>query len=1181
MGLLRLCIERPVTVAVGAIIIVLLGLLSLSATPVQLTPNVDQTVITVTTRWSGASPAEVESEIVRPQEEKLRGVTNLVKMSSASRQDEGSINLEFAVGTSREAALREVSDKLREVSRYPDNVDEPVVTAGDDRNRDYIAWIIVRNPNPGFDVREMYDFFEDRVKPFLERADGLSEIRVLGGREREVQVLVDAEAMAARGVTFDQLASALRRENVNASAGQLAEGKRDVRLRVIGEYENLEQILDTVVTDRAAVPTRVRDIAEAVLTLRKPTSVVRSKGETALAMNAQREPGSNVLRVMDGLKGRINELNAPGGMLEQESRRLGLENSVHLDQVYDQTVYIKSSLELVRNNIYIGGALAVLCLLTFLRSWRATIIVGVTIPVSIIGSFVVLVLLGRNINVISLAGMAFAVGMVVDNAIVVLENIYRRRQAGDDAPVAAYRGGAEVWAAVLVSTLTTVIVFVPVLTIEEEVGQLFRDIALAICAAVLLSLVASITIIPAATSRLLRKPVGSTGRDVSGRSRPRRAWERMRVGLAERASGAREFYGSTLNKTLGSWTMRAGVVATISITSAVGAFLLIPPATYLPAGNRNLVFAFMIPPPGYNLDMQIDLGMRVEESLRPYWEVQAGTPEARALPAISMRDNRGRMREVTPPPIDNFFFVSFGGGMFMGAMSQEETNVAPLASLLSHAARPDVLPGVFSVPFQVPLFNVGGFGAGNSIELEVSGDDLNEVRDAASAIMGEAFALVGEGVFQSVRPDPGNFNIPAQEVQVILDRVRASEVGMTVADAALVVQALGDGAIVGEYTLGGERIDLRVMEQRQRDWRAPGLSFQDMASTPVATPSGRVVPLGSLASMRRVDSPQQINRIESLRSVTLSITTAPGTPLEASMDVVRDRLIDPLREQGAISPMVLTNLSGAAGKLTQVRETMLGEWGGGILVSLISLFTSRLFLALLFVYLLMCALFESWMYPFVIMVSVPLALIGGILGLRIVHTFVPTQQLDTLTMLGFVILVGIVVNNSVLIVTQALNFMRGFGENEFDDVERMPPRKAIVESAKSRLRPIMMTTSTSVLGMSPLVLQPGAGSELYRGLGAVVIGGLLCSSIFTLVLAPMLLSLAIDGRIALSRLFGRTWDPGEVVRIMGKRAVPGEPATGPVVATSATKPVTESLNGAGASARSGAEPHTTGSGQKD
>ena len=503
MNLIGLAIRQPVTVAVGIILVIVAGLLALQRIPIQLTPNVESTIITVTTFWEGASPGEIEQNVIDKQEERLLGLSNLRSITSASQQGMGRVRLEFATGTDKAEALREVSDKLREVPDYPDNVDEPLIESTDRENRDYIAWVVFGTTDPDFDVRVLRDFAVDRIEPALERVQGIAEINVLGGREREVQIRVDPILMAHYRILPTQFAQVIRDTNQNISAGQLADGKRDVRVRTIGQYQTLQQILDTVIVDTGA-PVHVRDVAEVELTYKEPTSFVRSRGKPVIAINAEREIGSNVMEVMKDLKAAVAELDKPGGLLKSEARRLGLDGTLTLTQVYDQTIYIDDALALVRNNIWIGGGLATIVLILFLRSLRSVAIIALAIPISVVGAVVAMVAMGRSINVISLAGMAFAVGMVVDNAIVVLENIFRHLEMGKPRVEAALDGAREVWGAVLASTLTTVVVFIPILLIQEEAGQLFRDIALAICAAVALSLIVSITVIPCAAARLLR-----------------------------------------------------------------------------------------------------------------------------------------------------------------------------------------------------------------------------------------------------------------------------------------------------------------------------------------------------------------------------------------------------------------------------------------------------------------------------------------------------------------------------------------------------------------------------------------------------------------------------------------------------------------------------------------------------
>jgi HAE1 family hydrophobic/amphiphilic exporter-1 len=1117
MNLIKTAIQQPVSVAVAVILVVMAGLVALGRIPIQLTPTVEGMIVSVTTTWEGASPDEVELEIIDKQEEKLQGVSNLREITSESRQGEGQIRLEFNVGTPKAEALRVVSDKLREVSDYPENVDEPIVEASDFENRDFIAWIIFSTTDPDLDIRTLQDFADDRIKPALERLEGVSEIGVLGGRERETQVRFDPVLLAQRGVTPTELVEALRGTNVNVSAGELNDAKNAVRVRTISRYETVEDVEQTVIKYTTGGPIRVRDVAEVVESYKEPFTFVRSRGEQVIAINAQREVGSNVMHVMELIRQELRRLNAPGGMLDAQARTMNLNGKLVLTQVYDQTVYIDDALALVRSNIWIGGVLAVGVLLVFLRSLRSVGIIALAIPISVIGAVVCMVALGRTINVISLAGMAFAVGMVVDNSIVVLENIYRHIEMGKRPMQAAIDATGEVWGAVLASTLTTLVVFIPILLVEEEAGQLFRDIALAICAAVGLSLLVSVTVVPCAAARLLKPVRKKAPHDVRHHGLVRRIVHRIGHVL----DGFSGLVSGLVYRLSGSAALCALIVAGLTLASIMGTWALMPPSDYLPTGNRNLVFGMLLPPPGYNLDQQTAIGQRVETEIRPFWEASdlaPGDQRERALsklPQIPTFDfttmSPGPM--VTPPPIENYFFVAFDGIMFHGAISQDPSKVVDMKDLLQHATRAENAPGVLAFAFQVPLFQLGG-SSGSAVKVDFAGADLNKVADAANAVY---MKLGNDFGFFSVQPSPNNFNLPGPELQIVPNRKQLSDLGMTPADLGLAVQAVGDGAIVGEYRKGGETIDLKVQAKESVDQKFIGR----LADIPIATPAGSVVPIGSLGDVRRVTSPPQINRVGRQRAVTLQLTPPPTIPLEAAIASV-DQTISDMRAAGAVPPDVETGYTGSASKLRAVKEVLLGDG------SLLGTINSSLFLALVVTYLLLCVLFQSFLYPLVIMFSVPLATLGGFAALAVVHAwsvesrYMPVQKLDVLAMLGFVILIGVVVNNAILLVHQSLNFMKGISDAPgIAPGGVLDPRRAIAESVRTRVRPIFMTTLTTVLGLMPLVVMPGAGSELYRGLGAVVLGGLLVSTVFTLLLVPLLLNLVMDAKVALARVLAR------------------------------------------------------------
>jgi len=1083
MDIVRFTIHNPVKVAVGVILICLFGGLALFQIPIQLTPNVDQPQVTVTTRWPGRSAREVEREIVDRQEEKLKGISGLRKMRSTCSEGQAVITLEFFIGVDKDAALRETDSKINQVSGYPDEVEKPEVVAADAAMESPIAWILLK-ADDGSDVSIYRDFVWDNVKPMLERVEGLSSVNVFGGREREVHILADPALLAARGITLREFEAALKRQNVNASAGTVATGKRDFIFRTVGQFETVEEVENTIVAYRQGGPVCVRDVARVVRTHEKPREVVRSKGEPVLALPAYRETGANVIEVMAGLRRQIETVN------REVLRGRGL--SLELTQVYDETVYIDSAIGLVQSNIVVGGVLTVAVLLVFLRNLRATAIVALSIPISVIGAFLAVSLLGRSLNVVMLAGMAFAVGMVVDNAIVVLENIYRHRQMGKPAFQAAQDGATEVWGAVLASTLTTMVVFIPVVFVKEEAGQLFGDIAIAISAGVLLSMLVSVLVIPTLAARLLggRTPAASRSGPAGEETAPRYA----------------SLVADAVARINRSWPARLAVVAVFLVGSLVGSWALIPPTDYLPTGNRNLILGFVITEPGLNTREFTALAEDIERYLRPYWTAAPGSAEAAALPPVPIPAAGGRMVPVTPPLIENFFFVAFNNSVFMGATSRDPLRVKPLAQIMTQAAMssPRAI-GAIPIFFQTGLF--GGVRASGTVEVEIRSESLAAVNEAAGLLF---MNLMQEGL-TSVRPEPINFDLPRPEVRAVPLRARAADVGLSAGDIGFILAAAVDGAYVGGFREQGDEIDLKV-----RFENADGTPLADVRHAPVFTPAGRIVPLSSVARFEEVDAPQQINHIEEMPGVSLEVRPPADMAVETVVQII-DRIVDRLRRQGAIPPGVFVSLAGNADKLAQTREAMFGHFSGLNAGSVLAVLQSRGFLALVVVYLLMAGLFESFVHPVAILLSVPLAAIGGFAGLRVVHTLSltdptkPVQQLDVVTMLGFIILLGIVVNNAILIVHQTLNNLdRG-----------LDPAQALHESVRSRIRPIFMTAFTSIGGMLPLALMPGAGSELYRGLAAVMCGGLLVSTLFTLLLVPVVYSVFLSLRLRLVERFGR------------------------------------------------------------
>lgn len=1149
MPFIESIIRNPVKVTVGVLLIVLFGLVALDRMPMQLTPEVQRPTISVETRWPGASPQEVEREIILEQEEQLKSVEGIVKLSSESSDSRGTITLEFQVGTNMDEALLKVNSRLQQVPEYPEDADQPIISTSNAADRP-IAWFIlssrrpsdadllafqsehpelreelnrVRNthnvglsmlrlrllaeaepavrekllPPDDLDVTQLRRFAEDQIESRFERVSGVSQSNVVGGLEDELQVVIDPEQLAARELTITDVRAVLRGQNADTSAGDFWEGKRRWVVRTVGQFRSIAEVENQLLAMRNGAPVYVRDVAEVRLGYKKPDGLVRRFGESSIAVNCVRETGANVLDIMQGLR------EAAADVDENILKPRGLQ----LTQVYDETDYIYSAVDLVQQNIFIGGALTMIVLMLFLHPgvrtlivvpfviaaalaaayvspwffvialaiiigagfWfaRGALVVGLAIPTSIIGTFLFLRLMGRSLNVISLAGMAFAVGMLVDNAVVVLENIYRRYSEGESPFTAATKGTQEVVGAVIASTLTTIAVFLPVVFVQEEAGQLFRDIALAISAAVGLSLLVSVTMISTSSARLLRgRGDSSDDSDSSPAADGRnhfaggiaRALERIGAGFVRIVVG--------MNHWVQRSVLRRLLVVGMLVGMSVGlSWLFWPKVEYLPSGNRNLVFTILLPPPGYNLNQLMELGETVEAELRPYWDIDPESPEADALDY---------------PVIDDFFFVARGRQVFMGIRSFDPQRAGELIPLIRTAG--SKLAGTFVVAKQSSLFEQG-LTAGRTVEVEIVGPDLKTLVGLGGQVLGSVKQLIPDA---QARPVP-SLDLSSPEIHIEPKLVQAAEMGVRTADLGYTANALIDGAYAGDYYLGGDKIDLTIVGRTARV-----KSTQDVQALPVATPDGQLITLEALADVRITSGPEQINHRERERAITIEVSPPPEMALEDALDQIQTEIVQPIMASGQLGSEYRINLSGTADKLRDTWQAL----------------QFNVMLALLITYLLMAALFESWLYPLVIIFAVPLGAVGGVLGLTVLNLFV-LQSLDVLTMLGFVILIGTVVNNPILIVHQSLNLIRE---------DNLSPREAILESVRTRIRPIFMTTTTTVLGLMPLVLFPGAGSELYRGLGSVVLGGLMISTVFTLFLVPALFSLTMEARQSLVNL---------------------------------------------------------------
>ena len=1043
MDIVGTAIRKPVGVLVGVILVVLFGVVALLGLPYQLSPNVTEPIITVTTTWNGATPYEMERDVVEEQEKVLKGIPGLVEMESSNYNARSELTLKFEIGTEIDKALLRVSNKLDEVPDYPDDVDRPVISATGASTSPVIWLMLELLPGNNNDISTYQTFFENEIRQYIERVEGVADLFVGGGREDEMHIIVDPVKLASYNLTATTLINVLQGENVSVSAGTLGVGRRDYRIRTPAEFKTPEDVMGVVISSSGQYRVTLGDVATVERGNEKYSVAMRYNGVTSLVVGIRPEPGTNILTMTDQVYEVIQDLNA-GPLAEQ---------GVRFKWAYDQRPYINGAIDLVQQNIFIGSLLAVIVLFVFLQSVSSTIIVAVSIPVSIVGAFIMFAAAGRSLNIVSMAGISFAVGMLVDNAIVVLENVDRHRRMGKKPFQAAYDGASEVWGAVFASTLTTVAVFLPVVFMEQEAGQLFKDIAIAVTCAIILSLFVSVLVIPMLANQFYR--IADRKKEKRGDAGPRQPAgvslaKRVLKPLTELGGKASDFVMGLLAKAIDTWKSRLITVLGLVLASVLIVVSMFPKMEYLPQGNRNLLINILIPPPGLSYEERDEIGKYIFDQVRPYFQKEEGDM----------------------PGVRDMFYVSAPTINLFGAMSTEEQNSRPLIPLFMRIM--NSIPGMFGVSLQASIFEQG-IGEGRVINVDFSGNDLNQL----VAVAGTMFGMTMKGVQGAqIRPIP-SLELLYPEVRFHPYRDRVKAVGLSAQDLGVAVDVILDGRKIGDFKEEGKKkIDL-VLKAANEDVSTP----EELYSELVATPNGWAVPLSNLAEMENTYGVTQIRHLERKRTITLQVTPPENMPLEQAMDTIQQQLLPGLSKTGLMHG-VTVQLSGAADKLTVTRDAL--KW--------------NFLLALIITYLLMAALFENFLYPFIILFTVPLAGAGGFLGLKLENILIAPQALDILTMLGFIILIGVVVNNAILIVHQSLNNVREHG---------MEHKEAVLEATKTRLRPIYMSATTSIFGMLPLAVAPGPGSELYRGLGAVVLGGLALSTVFTVFVIPSLLMFII------------------------------------------------------------------------
>ena len=1033
-------VKRGTLMTVIILIISVIGVMAALRIPVQMIPDLEVRTVTVRTSWPGATPQDIEKEIVIEQEEYLRSLPGLQRLISSSSFGRASIELEFPFGIDLNETLINVNNALSQVPSYPINVNEPRIYATSFSANSFMYFRVAPLPgNPRqLDMVLMQDFIDDNVRTRMETVPGVSLVNVYGGAERQIQVLVDPERLSERDISIQGVRRAITERNRDISGGEIETGKRRYLLRTVGRFRDLEELRELILVRRGDSLIRLGDVAEVRLDHYELSRLSYTDGDPVIGLSVRRQAGSNVIDIKDKLMVEIDRINEevlnPAGM--------------YIRLIADDVGYVQASVHNVWKNLAIGAVLASLVMFLFLRSGKATLVGVMGIPICTIAGFIGLLLAGRTINVISLAGIAFAIGMTLDNGIVVLESIEHQRRKGLDRLRAAVVGVQRVWPAVLASTLTTVLVFVPILFIQEEAGQLYSDIAIAISASILTSMLVAIAVIPTATARLA---FSTDNLHVDGQTHD----------LHQRVL-------NRINWLIAAPTRRVAIIGIVALLS-LGIFaLLTPPAEYLPEGEESKAFASMTSPPGYNIDTMAKIGNELQAWLLPYTQHEPaqfdnGETEVPALKYATMSIEARRIRIITQP--------------------KEPDHIKPLMQALQKKYREYPAMRSFVTRGSIITSNTGGT---RSVNLDISGPNLPDIYDAALAAYNRA-----EEVFDSprLRADPSTLSLSQPLIEVRPQWERASEVDMTTQDFGFTIAALTDGAFVDEFYLDDDKIDIYLYSKHGRD---ADLDSLDQIS--VYTPIGAVVPLSSIARIDETVDTSIIRRLNSQRTVTLNIIPPDRIALETGVEIVKRDVVDYLRETGAVPSSIRMTLSGASDQLQATRKAL----GANYIV------------AIVIIYLLLVAIFTHWGYPLLIMTTIPLGVAGGILGLwlfNLAGEWLPLigmnelhLSFDMIAMLGFLILMGTVVNNPILIVHQAMVNVRDRSMNAMD---------AVSHAVNARLRPIAMSTLTTVFGLAPLVFLAGEGTELYRGVGVIVMFGLLGTAVVSLTFLPVLTVLVL------------------------------------------------------------------------
>lgn len=1014
MKLPALAIRRPVFITVVFLIVTLLGAISFLRLPVDLMPDISLPTITVQTTYQGVGPEEMEELVSIPLERALASTPGVKEITSTSSEGSSQIRLSFEWGTNLDSAADEIRARIdRARGQLPLEASTPTIFKFDVSTFPIIFLGVSADMPP----RELREFSEKQLQYRFERIPGVAQADIWGGLEREIHVNLNREKMHALRITPSQVIAALRRENINEPAGYVLEGNFELMMRTEGEYASLEEIRRTMVTRVQGRPIYVEDIAFVEDSHTEIRNLVRVNGTPGLRMSIRKQSGANTVQVAEAVA--------------EEIERIHLDfPHVRVSTIYDSSKFIESAVRNVRDAALYGSILAVFILLLFLRNVRSTLVVAISIPISVIGTFGLMYFYGFTLNTITFGGLALGVGVLVDNAIVVLENIFRHRQDGKEKVEAARSGTEEVALAITASTLTTIVVFIPVVFMSGMSGVMFQQLAWVVSFALFSSLLVSLTLVPLLSSRFIR--VREPNPD---------SWS---YGLIHRTAVALENLDHAYADAI-RWSLRhRWVVLSLTLLALGGGLLLVPFIGFelQPETDEGEVRVSLELPEGTRLEVTDAVARQAEEIVRRMVpEVQNLLTEVGSAGGWRAANTNTASLRLSLVPLSQ-----------RERSSQEIANAlrGPLSRFPGGISRVRASGGNFILRIAQ--------GEGDRLAVDIRGYDLAESYNLAvelKRVMESTGGISDATISRSLgRP----------ESRIFIDRDKAGTMGLSVSEIATNIRASIGGTTAGYFREKGEEYDILV-RYREQD----RLSSEDVLSIPIQTPGGEIIPLRSVIRTERSGGPVAITRKDQQRIINVAANLTGTRDIGSIVGELQEKF----RSLQIPSDMALV---------------FVGEWEEQ--EEAFFLLQLGFILAVILVYLVMAAQFESFKYPLLIMFSIPLASVGVILSLFFTETTFNMQAF-----IGVIMLVGIVVNNAIVLVDYVLQLHRDHGLSVVD---------SLVTGGRRRLRPILMTTLTTVLGLTPMALGFGEGGELQAPMARVLIGGLVSSTFITLFLIPTL-----------------------------------------------------------------------------